>query len=121
MLEPLSSAYYLARVTVEPHDADHAALSAGEHRSAAAAVYASGTGVERVDQPLLVKLGHQHLPVFGDEGVPTGTLAVPPEVMRATDIANPPAESSILVARADRAARLLEWYTAYEATAPAYG
>lgn len=119
MLEAYSAAYYLGRVTVEPGDGEHAVLERDQHRQAAATVYATGVGVERLDLPLIVKLGRHHLPVFGSAAVPVGTLAVPGEVLDASGLENPPSLTEILVAKAERAAQLLEWFTPYTVSAPA--
>jgi hypothetical protein len=67
-------------------------------------LYADGTGVERVDFPLVMKLDNRHFPVLGDEGVPTGTLAVPRE-MADDDL---PGRRRVFLARADRAGDLLK-------------
>lgn len=115
MLKALSAAYYVGRVIVEPHDGPHAVLEEHQHREAATTVYARDEGVERLDVPLVVKLGHQHLPVFASPSVPTGTLAVPDDVLAASDVEHPPSVREILVATADWAGRLLEWWTPYTA------
>jgi hypothetical protein len=119
MLAPYSAAYYLDRVSVEPADGDHAVLEREQHRQAVAAVYTAGVGVERLDLPLVVKLGHQHLPVFADDAVPTGTMAVPEAVLEALPIDEPPAVTEVLVAKAARARQLLEWFSPYTVGRPA--
>ena len=119
MLAAYSAAYYLDRVAVEPGDGDHAVLERRQHREAVRAVYATEVGVERLDLPLVVKLGGIHLPVFGDEGVPTGTLCVPEAVLDAVPVDGPPAVAEILVAKAARARQLLDWFTPYSVAEPA--
>lgn len=115
MLEVLSGAYYVDRVLVEPHDGPHAVLEERQHHKAAATVYAEDEGLARLDVPLLVKLGRQHLPVFASQAVPTGTLGVPGAVLEASTVENPPTMREVLVATAEWADRLLAWWTPYEA------
>lgn len=121
MLEAYSAAYYLGRVAVEPGDGEHAVLERGQHRQAAATVYAFGEGIERLDLPLVVKFEGQHLPVFGSDTVPVGMLAVPDDVLEASRVENPPSLTEILVAKAERAVQLLEWFTPYTLPEPAVG
>lgn len=105
MFERFSSSYYVGRLYVEPHDGDRAVIQQADHERVNEQLYASGDGVERLDAPLVMKLDEGHLPVAGDEDVPTGTLAVPRGV--ADD--RLPTARSVLLADADRARELLRY------------
>lgn len=120
MLTGLAAGYYVRRFYVTPSDGDHAVMEQDQHEEANREVYTTGEGVERVDQPLVVKLEDHHLPVFGSDEVATDTLAVPASVLEACRITDPPALKSILVAKADRAVQLLEWFTPYTISEPDY-
>jgi len=114
MFERFSSGYYLGEMYVEPHDGAHAVLNEGDHQRVNEQLYASGEGIDRLDAPLVMKLDDRHFPVLGEEGVPSGTLALPPGY---TD-RRLPASSEVFLAKADRAAELLEYagWTAPDAT-----
>ncbi|WP_418280975.1 DUF5802 family protein [Halorubrum sp. DTA98] len=105
MFERFSSGYYLGELYVEPHDVDRAVMQRADHEHVTEQLYADGTGIERLDTPLVMKLDAGHIPVEGDDGVPTGTLAVP------RDIADErlPGRRNVLLADADRAENLLRW------------
>lgn len=105
MFERFSSGYYVGKLYVEPHDGDRAVIQQADHERVNEQLYATGDGVERVDAPLVMKLDEGHLPVGGDEDVPTGTLAVPQAI--ADD--QLPSARSVLLADADRAAELLRY------------
>ncbi|GAB3418600.1 DUF5802 family protein [Haloparvum alkalitolerans] len=105
MFERFSSGYYLGKLYVEPHDGDRAVIRRADHERVNEQLYATGEGVERLDAPLVMKLDRSHIPVAGDDDVPTGTLAVPQEL--ADD--DLPAARSVLLADADRAADILRW------------
>ncbi|MFB6236677.1 MAG: DUF5802 family protein [Halopenitus sp.] len=105
MFERFSSSYYVGKLYVEPHDGDRAVIQQADHERVNEQLYASGDGVERLDAPLVMKLDEGHLPVAGDEDVPTGTLAVPRDV--ADD--RLPTARSVLLADADRAQELLRY------------
>ena len=64
--------------------------------------------IERLDNPLVMKLDTSHFPVTGDERVPRDTLAVPAELIDRTRVRNPPTLREVLLAKADRAQQLLE-------------
>jgi len=75
-------------------------------------LYTGGDGIERLDAriqlldaPLVMKVGNTHFPVHGDEGVPSGTLAVPAELL---DEASP-SQREVLLAKANRAMELLRY------------
>jgi hypothetical protein len=110
MFERFSSGYYLGRLYVEPHDGERAVIHRTDHERVNEQLYAAGVGVERVDFPLVMKLDGSHFPVHGDDGVPSGTLAVPDSM---TESALPD-RREVLLADADRADELLR-YAGYDA------
>lgn len=103
MFEAFSRGYYVGRLFVEPHG-DRPAIQREHHERLNRELYADGEGVERLDNPLVMKLGTRHFAVHGDEGVPEGTLAVPEPLV---DDRNPPGVEEVLLAKADRARQLL--------------
>jgi hypothetical protein len=105
MFERFSSGYYLGELYVEPHDGDRAAIQRADHERVNEQLYADGEGIERLDAPLVMKLDAGHIPVDGDEGVPSGTLAVP----RSLADDDLPSRRNVLLADADRAESLLRW------------
>ncbi|MFB6308671.1 MAG: DUF5802 family protein [Haloarculaceae archaeon] len=107
MFERFSRGYYLGRLYVEPREEDSAAMSRAQHERVNRQLYATGEGVERIDRPLVMKLGRRHFPVHGDEAVPADTLAVPERVIEDADVRNPPALREVFLAKADRAEQLL--------------
>lgn len=110
MFERFSKGYYLGRLYVEPHDGDRAVMHRGQHETVNEQLYAEGEGVERLDRPLVMKVGNAHVPVLGDEGVPERTLALPPETIENAGIRNPPTLSEVLLAKREVADRMLgEW------------
>ena len=108
MFEEFSSGYYLGRLYVEPYDGDRAVMHRAQHERVNEQLYAEGVGVERLDLPLVMKIGGAHLPVHGAEGVPERTVALPDGVAERTGLRNPPALSEVLLAKADRARQLLD-------------
>lgn len=112
MFERFSASYYLGRLYVEPHEGDRAVVHSDLHERVNEGLYATGKGVERLDLPLVVKLGQRHFPVGSDDGVPGGTLAVPEGFV--DDL---PEEREVLLADAERAFELLR----YAGYAPANG
>jgi len=107
MFERFSSEYYLGRLYVEPRDVEAAAMCRAQHERVNRQLYASGEGVERLDLPLVMKLGPQHIAVHGEDGIPQDTLAVPETLLENADIRNPPTLKEVLLAEPDRAAELL--------------
>lgn len=107
MFEQFSRGYYLGRLYVEPADDVAAAMCREQHERVNQQLYASGEGVERTDLPLVMKLGSRHFPVHGDRDVPADTLAVPPELLDAAGVRNPPSLREVFLAKADHAAQLL--------------
>ncbi|GAB6879683.1 DUF5802 family protein [Halorubrum gandharaense] len=105
MFERFSSGYYLGELYVEPHDGDRAVIQRADHERVNEQLYADGEGLERLDAPLVMKVDAGHIPVGGDEGVPSGTLAVP----RALADDSLPATRNVLLADADRAETLLRF------------
>lgn len=105
MFEEFSSAYLLGELYVEPHDGDRAVMQRADHERVNERFYAPDEGISRLDSPLVMKLDEAHFPVLGDENVPSGTLAVPPE-LAADDL---PARKRVYLARAERAGQLLRY------------
>jgi hypothetical protein len=107
MFERFSAGYYLGRLYVEPREGDPA-MCRTQHEQVNEQLYADGEGVERLDRPLVMKVDESHLAVTGDETVPENTLTVPPAILSETRVRNPPALKEVLLAKADRAAQLLD-------------
>jgi hypothetical protein len=105
MFERFSSGYYLGELYVEPHDGDRAVIQRADHERVNEQLYADGEGIERLDAPLVMKVDVGHIPVEGDEGVPSGTLAIP----RSLADESLPSTRNVLLADADRAESLLRW------------
>ncbi len=110
MFEEFSRGYYLGRLYVQPYGGDRAVMDATQHERVNEQVYATGEGVERLDHPLVMKLDERHFAVHGAEDVPADTLGLPRGVLEATRVASPPALEEVLLAKADRAAQLFEWF-----------
>ena len=117
MFTQFSKGYYLGRLYVEPHDGEHAVMRRDQHERVNQELYATGEGVERLDSPLVMKLDQQHISVHGDDGVPEGTLAIPGDLLESTSVENPPELKEVLLAKADRAAQLLQ----YQSDHPGFG
>ncbi len=109
MFEQFSTGYYLGRLYVEPSNEDRATMCKAQHERVNQQLYAAGEGIERLDNPLVMKLGSRHLAVHGEEGVPADTLSVPEEVLDETTVRNPPSMQEVLLAKATRAEQLLEF------------
>jgi hypothetical protein len=107
MFEPFSSGYYLGRLYVQPHAGERALIRREHHEQVNRELYASGDGIERLDHPLVMKVGTGHVPVHGGDGLPERTLALPEAVLEGLGIRNPPTLREVLLAKADRAAQLL--------------
>ncbi len=105
MFERFSSGYYLGELYVEPHDGERAVIQRVDHEHVNEQLYADGEGVERLDAPLVMKVDSGHIPVAGDDDVPSGTLAIPREIADDTL----PDRRNVLLADADRAETLLRW------------
>jgi hypothetical protein len=106
MFERFSSGYYLGRLYVEPADGDRAVMQRAHHEAVNEQLYASGEGVERLDIPLVMKLGQAHLPVHAADEIPERTLAVPESTLEAAGIRNPPTLSEVLLATKETASQL---------------
>ncbi len=106
MFEEFSRGYYLGRLYVEPGADGAAKMCRAQHTHVNRQLYADDEGVERLDRPLVMKLGTSHFTVHGDEEVPADTLAVPDELLDDT-VRNPPALREVFLAKADRASQLL--------------
>ncbi|RRJ33854.1 DUF5802 family protein [Halocatena pleomorpha] len=107
MFEPFSRAYYLGRLYVEPYAGDRPVMHDEQHEAVNEQLYATGRGIERLDNPLVMKLGNRHLAVHGDTGIPGQTLAVP-ESMLPERLDEPPTLREVFLAKADRATQLVE-------------
>ena len=118
MFEEFSAGYYVGRLYIEPYDGDHAVMDRGQHEAANKQVYATGAAVERLDHPLVMKVEQRHVPVFAADDMPVDTLGVPDTVLETTRIEKPPTLKEVLVAKAERAAQLLEWTTPYTIREP---
>lgn len=110
MFEAFSGAYYLGRLFVEPYDGVRAVMHADQHQRVNQQVYATGEGVERLDYPLVMKLDECHFAVHGAGDVPADTLGLPEPLLDDSRIERPPALREVLLAKADRAAQLLDWF-----------
>lgn len=110
MFEEFSGGYYLGRLYVEPREGETALLHEDHHERANEQVYATGEGVERLDNPLVMKLDETHFPVKGAPDVPAGTLSVPPDVLEATRVSDPPTLTEVLLAKAEQATQLMRWF-----------
>jgi hypothetical protein len=108
MFEQFSRGYYLGRLYVEPSSDEVATMCQRQHERVNEQLYSDGTGVERLDLPLVMKLGSAHFAVHGEEGLPADTLAVPESLLDETTVRNPPTLSEVFLAKADRAEQLLE-------------
>jgi hypothetical protein len=108
MFEQFSRGYYLGRLYVEPSRDEMATMCRQQHERVNEQLYADGEGVERLDRPLVMKLGSTHITVHGEDGIPADTLSVPEEVLDETTVRNPPTLREVLLAKADWASQLLE-------------
>lgn len=107
MFEQFSRGYYLGRLYVEPSNDDTAKLCREQHEHVNEQLYGD-SGITRLDNPLVMKLGSTHFAVEGGDGVPADTLAVPEEMLDERTVRNPPKWSEVFLAKADHAARLLD-------------
>lgn len=107
MFAPFSRAYYLGRLYVEPYAGDRPVMHDQQHEVVNERLYTTGEGIERLDNPLVMKLGNRHLAVHGESGVPGRTLAVP-EPLLPERLDSPPTLREVLLAKADRATQLVE-------------
>lgn len=115
MLEEFSGSYYLGRMYVTPSGEDQARLHSQLHERLNRELYATGEGVERLDAPLVMKLGPTHFPVLGGEEVPSETLAVPEAILEEGRVDDVPALREVLVAKKGYARQLLWLSGGYEA------
>ncbi len=107
MFEEFSGGYYLGRLYVRPSGSDHALMHRYQHERLNEHLYADDeTDVQRLDNPLVMKLVDAHFPVHGDESVPADTLAVPEDLLEER-VRNPPELKEVLLAKADCADRIL--------------
>ncbi|WP_255170342.1 DUF5802 family protein [Natrononativus amylolyticus] len=109
MFERFSNSYYLGRLYVTPTTGPHAVMQREQHERINEEVYATGSGIERLDEPLVMKLESGHFAVHGDDSVPANTLALPESLLEGTRIRNPPTLREVFLARRERARQLLEF------------
>ena len=112
MFEPFSNSYYIGRMFVTPTDTDRPRIQQANLEWINEEFIAAEESLTRLDQPLVMKLGSRHFPVHGDKEVPEGTLAMPDDYLRSTDVENPPSVCSVLLAKGERAKQLL-WLTGH--------
>lgn len=120
MFEEFSAGYYIGQLYVESYDGDHAIMDSEQHEAANEQIYDSGDSIERRDHPLVMKIEQCHIPVFAADDLPTDTLGLPKNVLASTRIDNPPTVKEVLVAKAERAAQLVEWATPYTIQEPEF-
>ena len=70
MFEQLLRGYYVGQLYVAPTDGEHALIEPEQYEQTNAEVYATGTGIDRLGRPLVMKLDTIHFPVFADDTVP---------------------------------------------------
>jgi len=109
MFEQFSQGYYLGRLYVEPSPDERTTMCRDQHERVNEQLYAEADGVERLDKPLVMKLGSTHLAVHGEEGVPADTLAIPESLLPDVGVRNPPTLQEVLLAKEERAEQLLEY------------
>ena len=108
MFEQFSRGYYLGRLYVEPSSDETATMCQQQHECVNEQLYAEGTGIERLDRPLVMKVGTTHLTVHGEEGVPADTLSIPETLLDDATVRTLPTLQEVLLAKADRASQLLD-------------
>ena len=109
MFEHFSSGYYLGRLYVEPSGDDTPKMCRNQHERVNEQLYGDDGGITRIDYPLVMKLGSTHLAVRGDDSVPADTLSVPAPLLDERAVRNPPTWSEVLLAKAEHAARLVDY------------
>lgn len=110
MFEQFSRGYYMGRLYVEPSADTVATMCREQHERVNEQLYASGEGLERLDKPLVMKVGSTHFAVHAEEGVPADTIAIPESLLEDSTVRNPPSLKEILLAKADRAKQLLKYH-----------
>ena len=108
MFEQFSRGYYLGRLYIEPGHGGTATMCQQQHEYVNEQLYADGTGIERLDRPLVMKVGSTHLTVHGEEGVPADTLSIPEDLLDDATARRLPTLQEVLLAKADRASQLLD-------------
>jgi hypothetical protein len=109
MFEQFSRGYYMGRLYVEPSTDEIATMCREQHEWINEQLYGTGEGVERLDNPLVMKLGSASISVHWETAVPPDTPSIPEPLSAETTVTNPPTLSEILLAKADRAAQLLKY------------
>lgn len=110
MFEPFSSGYYVGRLYIEPHDGERTLMQRDQHERANSDIYAAGTGIDRLDHPLIVKVDSSHFAVEGEDGVPEDTLYVPRDHLQPRPGDRLPALKEVLVAKKHRAEQLMSLF-----------
>ena len=108
MFEQFSRGYYLGRLYVKPSSDEAATMCQQQHEYVNEQLYTDGTGIERLDRLLVMKVGSTHLTVHGEEGVPADTLSVPEDLLDDATARSLPTLQEVLLAKADRASQLLD-------------
>ncbi|MFB6253882.1 MAG: DUF5802 family protein [Halobacteriaceae archaeon] len=111
MFEDFSTGYYLGRLYVQPYDGQSAVIEQSRHEQMNKELYASGEGIERIDNPLIMKLDSTHFPVQGADDISEGTLGLPQSILDATRISHPPELKEVFLAKSDRAQQLMQLCT----------
>lgn len=107
MFEPFSGGYYLGRLYLEPHDTEQVVMHREQHERVNEQLYADeDAAIRRLDHPLVMKVGHGHVPVHGAAGVPERTLGFPPELLDQLGV-EAPTLSEVLLVKAERAEQML--------------
>lgn len=111
MFETFSRGYYLGRLYVEPHDGEYAVMRRDQHERVNEQLYATGEGIERLDHPLVMKVGTRHFAVHGESGLPENTLLLPRARLADETVDPLPTTREVLLAKADRAGQLLNIFS----------
>lgn len=113
MFERFSHGYYLGEMYVQPRSDDAAAIKRADHERVNEQLYGDESGIARLDNPLVMKVGTRHFPVVGDDDVPAGTLALPEAAVPEDLKLRLPGRSEVFLANAERAGDLLR-FTGWE-------
>lgn len=105
MFRTFSGGYYLGRLYVESCKDEHPKMRREQHEFVCEQLYRDEVDTDQNDI-LVMKLDGPHFPVEAEENLPRDTLIVPDE-LGDTDVEN---RRRVLLAKADRAEEMLEWY-----------
>jgi hypothetical protein len=109
MFEQFSSGYYLGELYVSPRETEAAAIRQSDHERVNEQLFGDESGITRLDNPLVMKLGTRHFPVVGEEDLPSGTLAVPVDSVPEDMKFEVPGRNEVFLADAERTGELLEY------------